>query len=512
MKKKNKYFVIMVLFILSHLVFSSSDHVVYWGTSGGPETFDPAQAWDEVSVFFTSSLFDTLVRLNTNTSEIEPSLAVSWEAKSDGKIWVFKLRKGVKFHDGSDFDSSAVVFSFERQMDKKFKYRYYDFPLFSEIFGNIKSVVAIDPHTVVFYLKESFFPFLATITSSGASIVSPAAVKKHKEKFRENPVGTGPFMLKTWEKGKRVVLSRNTNYWRGKPKFDELVSIINPKFEVLHNLFVKGKIDCLDSISISRTVGIKKLRWVTVKLMPTLSVSYIAFNFKNTYLQRENIRKAIRYSWDDRILKYVFQDFVVSLNSILPRGMPGYKEISGKKSFSITKAKELLKKEKISEKISLNFLLLNNTGLERQMISLFSKNLQRVGIELKMINVSQAEYQKRIRKGDFDLAVSGWISDYPDPHSIISSLFYPQLLEQGFANLSSYENEKIRFDIRNAVRESDAIKRREKYKKIIRVINDKVLCIPVFQNTSVVIYNNKKIKQISINAIGNISLFDIETK
>jgi peptide/nickel transport system substrate-binding protein len=439
-------------------------------------------------------------------------LAISWEVKNKGKVWTFTLREGVKFHDGTAFNAEAVVFSFQRQMEKKFKYRYYNFPLFENMFGNIKNVKAIDQNTVEFSLFESFSPFLATLTTNSASIVSPTAVKKYKEKFNENPVGSGPFKFKSWERGKRIALTHNPEYWRGKSDYKEFVFIINSNLEALHNSFGKQKIDVLNSFSISRSVSLRKMKWATFSIRPIISVSYIVFNFNNPYLNREKIRRAIRHLWDPRFIKYVYQDFVVPLDLILPAGFIKHERISGLEYFSPAKAKKLLNEAGISEEIKLDFLLLNQMGLDRRMISLFSKNLDKTGIKLRIKSFSDVEYKKRIRNGNFDLTLSSWIADYPDPHNILASLFYTQLPVEGFANLSPYKNSDIPDLINQASCEDDIKKRNTIYKAVVRMIDEKVLCIPIYQNTSVIVFNNKKISRIVVTAIGNVSLFDIKKK
>lgn len=512
MRKKGTSFVWFFLLFFCLVGSSTAKKVVYWGSALNPESMDPAQAWDDISVFFASNIFETLVRLNPETFDLEPSLALSWEAKNQGKMWVFKLRKNVKFHDGTDFNAQAVVFSFQRQLDKDFKFRYFDFLPFEEIFKNIKSVVTIDPYTVVFHLHDSFYPFLSILSSSGASIISPTAAKKYKAKFCQNPVGTGPFRLKSWDKPDRIILEANSEYWKGKAGFDEFVYKVIPKYDQLHKLFRQGDIDILDSISISRTVGLKNVQWATIHKIPALSVNYISFNYKNRYLQNENIRRAIKYVWDDRILKYVFQDFVLSLNSVIPKGIPGYRDILGKNEFSISKSRSILEKEKINEKIKLTFVLPSASSLDRHTVQLFSRNLNRVGIELDIQSVSNEEYKKKIKNGQFDLTISGWIADYPDAHNILSALFNAQLQEGGFANLSGYKDKELRESIKKIAIESNVWKRESMIEGIVRIIDKKTLCIPVYQRTYVLIYNNKRIEKVGMSAHGNIALYDIIKK
>ncbi len=512
MINKKQYFFIIVFLIFPILILPIQKKIIYSGMNYLPETLDPAQAWDDTSFFFTVNIFDTLVKTNPKTFKIEPSLATSWEKKNNGSIWILKLRKGVIFHDGSNFDSDSVVFSFKRQMDKTFKYRYYDFPMFDEIFENIKDVKKIDQYTVAFYLKKPFYPFLSTLTCSGASIVSPSGVKKYKEKFPKNPIGTGPFVLKKWEENKQLTLKANPKYWGGKPEIDEFINISNPNIETLHNLFQKKKIDILFAFSISKLMGLKNLKWVNIDSFPTFSVNFIAFNFNNKYLRKENIRKIFCHLWDEKTLKYVFQNTICPLNSIIPPGMLGYSNKTVKKSFSISKAKELMKKEKLPLKTVFHFLLEDSSMLTFQLISLYSKNLKKVGIKLKIHNIPEKEYLERIKKGDYDLTISGWIADYPDTSSIINPIFSEKLQKQGFSNLSLCGNKEILKDLDLASNTKNLKKRDELYRKINRIINENVLCIPIFQDKEIIIYNNEKIKMIYISPLGNITFFDIKKR
>lgn len=126
--------------------------------------------------------------------------------------------------------------------------------------------------------------------------------------------------------------------------------------------------------------------------------------------------------------------------------------------------------------------------------------------------VSFEEYKKKIEKGDFDLTMSGWIADYPDSHNILSALFNAQYQEGGFANLSGYKDEELRESINQIAIESDAWTRKNMIERIVREIDEKILCIPIYQKTHVLIYNNKRIDKVRISPYGNIALFDIIKK
>jgi ABC-type transport system substrate-binding protein len=93
MKIKYNYLMWVLIFLISPVVLSSANNVIFWGSTSSPETLDPAQAWDDTSVLFTFNIYETLIKLNPETFEIEPLLAVSWKAKNQGKMWIFKLNQ-----------------------------------------------------------------------------------------------------------------------------------------------------------------------------------------------------------------------------------------------------------------------------------------------------------------------------------------------------------------------------------------------------------------------------------
>ena len=183
--------------------------------------FDPLK----VGVFDTSAnmaaalLFDTLTSLD-DKGNAQPKLALSWSHSDDYKRWTFKLRPGVKFHDGTAFDAKALKFNFDRQKDPKNKCRCAFY------IANIKELEAADELTAVYTLTDPAvkFPEIMTIPSVNNVVQSPAAIQAKGDDYNRNPVGTGPFVLKSWTAGDRMVLERNPNYWhQGRPYLDRVV-------------------------------------------------------------------------------------------------------------------------------------------------------------------------------------------------------------------------------------------------------------------------------------------------
>ncbi|MCX6554797.1 MAG: ABC transporter substrate-binding protein [Candidatus Aminicenantes bacterium] len=503
--------VLLPLIAIMVVPLLAAERVVRSGSPFEPSGMDPAQAWDDISAFYVDNIFDTLVRLNPQTTKIEPALAVSWETSPDGRTWTFQLRRGVRFHDGTPLDADAVVFTFFRQMDPANPNRQRDFPMFSGIFTLLKAVQKLDAQRVQFILSEPFFPFLAALTVECAAIVSPTAVKKEGANFAHRPVGTGPFKLDSWQKDKRLVLTANREYWGVRPSVDEYVNIIEPSSEILNSYFQQGTLDILYSYSISKMVSYKKQDWVKVVAAPYLSVTFVVINAARPTLSRKRVRQALGCAWDPRALKLIFQDYVLPIHTLLPKGLIASETEAPGSEFSLAKAQNLLKKESMEREIQLEMLLQKDDGLLFQLFSMFARNLKQIGIKLKLTRLDAQAYKSRIALGDYDLAYSGWIADYPDPDSMLFPLLSEQLQKQGFANIAGAKRRDLDDLLKAARRERDAKKRQALYRDIDRAIVDDGLVIPLYQDKRVMIYN-QKIGRLQPDLLGKFYLNDLQLK
>lgn len=501
----------LLLLILAVAVPLAADRVVRSGSLREPAGIDPAQAWDDTSAFYVGNIFDTLVRLNPQTSKIEPSLAVSWETSQDGRTWTFHLRRGVLFHDGTPLDADAVVFTFFRQMDPANPNRQHDFPLFADIFAFLKTVRKIDPLQVQFILSEPFFPFLATLTVECAAIVSPSAVKKSGADFASHPVGTGPYRLSSWQKNKRLVLTANREYWGGRPGVDEYIDTIEPRGEILNSYFQQGMLDILNTYSISKMVSYKKQDWIRITIAPYLSVTFAVVNASRPLLLRKGVRQALGYAWDPRALKLVFQDYALPIRTLLPKGIMADEPEAPANGFSLAKAQSMLKREGIDREVQLEMLLQKDDGLLFELFSMFAKNLKQVGVKLKLTRLSPEAYASRVARGDYDLAYSGWIADYPDPDSMLFPLLSERLQKQGFANVAGAKRRDLDNLLKVARRERDAKKRQALYSAINRAVIADGLVIPLYQDKRVIVYN-QRIGRVLPDPLGKFFLFDLQLK
>ncbi|HSW23367.1 MAG TPA: ABC transporter substrate-binding protein, partial [Burkholderiaceae bacterium] len=158
-------------------------------------TIAPAAAIGEIVHY---NVLEGLTKINVDGS-VTPLLAESWTMEPDGKSYTFKLRKGVKYHDGEAFDSSAVKFSFERAKDDKSTNKAK-----GAVFNNISSISAPDPHTVILTLNNADGNFLFRMGENTAVILHPKSAAAAATK----PIGTGPYSLEDWKKGTSITLTK----------------------------------------------------------------------------------------------------------------------------------------------------------------------------------------------------------------------------------------------------------------------------------------------------------------
>src|SRR5689334_21936981 len=214
------------------------------GFPSDSKTFDPIFSVETTERQVLYVIYNTLVNYGTDFS-IKPELAESWTVEDGGKRVVFKLKQGVKFHDGTDFNAAAVKWNIDRRLDPA-----VNSPQKGLLEPVIASVDAPDPQTAVFNLKSPYPGLLSLLGERPGFMVSPTAAQKFGQDFGNNPVGTGPFVFKEWVRGSRVEVTKNPNYWdKGKPYLDRIVFRDIAGSVVGAQRLISGEIDFVGDMS-----------------------------------------------------------------------------------------------------------------------------------------------------------------------------------------------------------------------------------------------------------------------
>ena len=403
------------------------------GLPSDSKTFDPTYSVQFTERQLLYLVYNTLVRYGTDFS-IHPELAESWTIENDGKRIVFKLKAGVKFHDGTDFDAAAVKWNMDHRLDKGVAS-----PQRALLEPIIDSVDVIDPTTVAFNLKQRAPGLLALLGERPGFMMSPAAAEKYGQDFGNNPVGTGAFVFKQWVKGSHVEVERNPTYWEaGKPYLDKIVLRDISGSVVGVQRLLTGEIDFVSDLSPQE---IKQLQGKSgVRLMPITVGRWYSFQWHmyEPPFNNAKLRQAIAHAIDRKRINDIVMDGKGSLiDGPTPEGLWWFNAKATSYPFDPDKAKALLAEAGYPNGVELS-LSTPQVGVFQQMNQLAQEQLASVGIKLTLDPVAQSEWYDRLVKRATNFSPNRW-TQRPDPDGLLYILFH----SKGFANTTGYANARV---------------------------------------------------------------------
>jgi len=267
------------------------------GLVAEPTSLDPGQLTDINSMKLLGALYDTLVRFKPGGFEVEPALATSWDLSADGMVYTFRLRQGVKFHDGTAFDADAVKFTYDRLLDPNHPYADTGpFPFAPGYYGSIAETIVVDPSTVQFRLKHQDSALVNAFTLNTGRIVSPTAVMTQRKGFAQNPVGTGPFKFVNWDHNVRITLAANPDYWDGAPALSGIVfrPLIDEQTRITE--FLSGGVDVIFDVPPDNIEQVKADRGAVFAAQPGPHVWWVTLNTTQPPFDNVLVRRAVNYA------------------------------------------------------------------------------------------------------------------------------------------------------------------------------------------------------------------------
>ncbi len=431
------------------------------GTTYDPKTLDPALVYDIASAIVVQNIYDSLVGYKPGTTELAPKLAERWESDETASVWTFYLRKGVKFHDGTELTADIVKYSIERAKQLQGP------PAF--LLDVIERVEVVDKYTVRFVLKYPFAPFPSLATFVIFSPVPPNATN-----LEEKPIGTGPFKLELWKKGEQVVLVANKDYWRDPPKVDKLIIKIYPDPTTLRVALEKGEVDLALGIQPQDIEDLLKNPNLKMVSKEGLVIEWLGMNQRREPLNNTLLRKAINYAIDyDYILNVILRGTASRLYGPLPPAVFGYDpevEQYGYK-YNPELAKKLLAEAGYPDGAGLREFELIISSAERaerkDVAAVIQRNLKEIGISVRIVDLDWPSFLDRLFNHDFDMYMVDWFPDYVDPDDWIVPLFASYGL-----SLEGYYNPVVDELALKARQITDPEERVKIYKQLQRVIVD----------------------------------------
>jgi len=464
-------------------------------------TLDPAIGYDWQNWSVIKSIFDGLMDYKPGTTELTPDLAESYTISDDGQTYTFKLRDGIKFHNGRALKAADIKYSIERAINPATQspgggffgsIKGYDDMVGDKKATELSGISAPDDKTVVITLTRPDATFLHVMAINFAFVVPKEEVDKYGADFGKHPVGTGAFKFVDWVAGQKLELERNADYYKkGVPYLDKLSFEFGQDPTVAVLRLKKGEIDIVGD-------GIPPAQFTELLNDPTtkdlivagdqLQTVYVTMNVKTPPLDNLKVRQAINMAINkDRIVR-IINNRAVTANQVLPKGMPGYDKDYAGYAYDPAAAKKLLADAGLKDGFSTELYAMNVDPNPR-IAQAIQQDLAAVGIKADIKSLAQAEVIAAGGNGTAPMVWSGgmaWIDDYPDPSDFYGPILGCAGAVEGGWNWSKYCNQGL--DQRAA--EADAMvtaaqqaARAEKWKGIFADVMKDAPWVPVFSET-----------------------------
>lgn len=422
-----------------------------------------------------NNIFNGLVTVSPPPEfKVVPDLAKSWEILEDGKVYVFHLVEGVKFHDGTEFDAEAAKWNFDRILDPEVKSWvrvYYD---------DIDKVEAVDKYTLRITMKKPsvLLPALAGYFN-GIPMLSPKSIDNHGKDWVRKPSGTGPFKLKELIPGKHILLEKNPDYFKpGLPRLDAAEFRVMKDPQTTMTALRTGEIDFMMRVPVKLVPILERSKHVQVVTGPELAPTVALINLRVKPFDDVRARRAVGGYGLNRveIAKVAFQGRTEPLVSVLPRGVPDAINLNEMYPYDPDKAKQLLKELGYDKNNPLSFTIIlgNHDATLADIAALLKNQMAKIDVEAK-INLldTTAVIDRLLVRHDFDMVVSNFGS-LVDINMRSVSFFHGA--QSDYMGINDPKLENLVYKWRETI---DAAQRRQISADIQRLIADQVYWVNV---------------------------------
>src|SRR6202171_326644 len=455
-------------------------------SESSPENFYPAVNTTGTSFDANSQIYSRIVDFERGDTTIVPGLADRWDISSDGTVYTFHLRKGVKwqsnriFKPTRDFNADDVVFSIERQW--KENHPYFHVTSSNHSYFNdmglatlLKSVEKLDDDTLRITLNQAEAPFLSDLAMEYAGIqakeYADAMMKAGSaEKVDQEPIGTVPYYLLQYQKDAIIRYRAFAEFWGGKAKIDDLIFSITPDAAMRRAKLQKGECHVMPFPNPADLDVMRKNPNVQILEQPGLNVGYLAYNTTKKPLDDVRVRKALNMAINKRaIIDAVYLSTGIAAKNPIPPSMWSYNDDVKDDPFDPTAAKKLLADAGYPNGFETDLWAMPvqrpYNPNARRIAELMQADLAKIGVKAEIKSFEWGEYRKRIEAGEHQMAQIGWTGDNGDPDNFLHSLLGCDAARTDGSNTAKFCYAPFEELVVKAKALSDQAQRAELYRK-----------------------------------------------
>ncbi|WP_164985020.1 ABC transporter substrate-binding protein [Ammoniphilus sp. CFH 90114] len=466
-------------------------------------SFDPIVPTDNMSIWTILNLYDQLVRLNADGSDIEPGLATDWSISDDGKSYTFNLRPGVKFHNGMPVTAQDVKFSLERAKSDESNWNW--------MYTAFDSVEVKSNSQVVIHLNTPYIPLLSTLALFSSSIVPEQIVKENgKDYLTNNPVGSGPFMLDNWQRGQKVVLKKNPEYWQaGKPYLDGVEFLQVPEDTAKIFKLQAKELDIASNVPFNTLEQLKTDPALEVIVAPFARVDMIPINTTKEPFNDVKIRQAMNYAVNKKdIIQAVLMGQGEPAASYLPKVMYFNDQLKGY-PYDLEKAKQLMSESSRPNGFKTTLTINAGNEINSQVAVIVKEQLKEIGIDIEIQQLEPGVVDELLASMKYDLITTYYSSDIIDPDEI--TMFGAVSTGGTNAYYTGYKNPRLDELAMQAQGENDADKRKEMYMEMQKMFSEDAPHVFLFHVPSSYV-TQKNVQGFTLSPMGSYRLEEVWLK
>lgn len=470
---------------------NDSDKTLVFGRGSDSITLDAAIPTDGESIYVTNQIYDTLVRYETENTEVKPALATDWEVSDDNLEWTFQLRNDVTFHDGNDFTAEDVVFNFERWTTSS-EFFYYGY-MFGATEDNMKGIIdkveATDDYEVKITLSEPNAPFLQTLAMPPFGIASPEAVEESGDDYFKNPVGTGPFVFEEWIPDDSITVSKNEDYFGEVAKVDQVVFRVIPDNGARFMELQAGSIDLMNGLNPQDIQTAESDEDLQIIRRPSMNVAYMALNTdKEGPMSEKLVRQAINLAIDKEQLITLYEGIGKAAVNPIPPSLWGYNDEIKDYDYDVDEAKKLLAEAGYADGFDITLYTFANPRdympQPKVTAQAIQEMLKEVNINVEIVENDWDSHLTATENAEHDMAFLGWTGDNGDPDNFFYVLLDKDNTKVGSAgNVAFYKSDAVHDLFKDAQMEMDQDKRTEYYMEAQEIIHDDAPWVPIAHTT-----------------------------